>query len=333
MKKIMLILALCAISAAASQLKSDEFVLFIPSIAYDLDNESIAAEVKAYVYEKERLLGVTSAFAALLDIDMDALSEAEKKRLYERSALFRIDYESGKEFFIKFEDGAVQKMPKTKDGKSDMSVKLKKPANYKINFQVHVPKYPINAAKGFALYAENEGISAVFDIDDTIKNSNVLDKKALLANTFLNKYESVEGIQKIFEYVRNLRADAYHYVSGSPVQLYPALQDFFHENNIPNGTFHLRDTTDLGDFMPSKEATIKHKKDNIEKFFNVYPKRKFILVGDSGENDPEIYADLQRKYPDKILLIIIHDLENSNGTSPRLKESFQGIDNNKLMFF
>ncbi|MDR2100774.1 MAG: App1 family protein, partial [Campylobacteraceae bacterium] len=78
---------------------------------------------------------------------------------------------------------------------------------------------------------------------------------------------------------------------------------------------------------------IKHKKDNIEKLFKAYPKRKFILVGDSGENDPEIYAALQKKYPDKVLLIIIHDLDKSDGNSTRLQNSFKGIEKNKLLFF
>jgi phosphatidate phosphatase APP1 len=64
----------------------------------------------------------------------------------------------------------------------------------------------------------------------------------------------------------------------------------------------LRDTTDLDDFIPNKEITVKHKKETIERLFSVYSKRKFILVGDSGESDPEIYADLQRKYPDRVLL-------------------------------
>lgn len=161
----------------------------------------------------------------------------------------------------------------------------------------------------------------------------MLDKKALLLNIFLYKYKTVEGVQKIFEYVKNLHTDAYHYVSASPVQLYPALQDFFHKNGIPNGTFHLRDAADLSNFMPNKETTVKHKKDNIEKLFKAYPKRKFILVGDSGENDPEIYADLQKEYPDKVLLIIIRDLGNNNGSSPRFQKSFEEIDKNKLIFF
>ncbi|MDR2100590.1 MAG: DUF2183 domain-containing protein, partial [Campylobacteraceae bacterium] len=251
MKKIILFLTLLAF-IESSELKSDEYVMFIPNIAYDADNKA-AAEVRAYVYEKERRLGTTSAFASLLGIDLDSVSNAQKQRLYERSALFRIDYEGGKEFFIKFEDGSLVKMPTTKDGKSAITVSVKKPLNHEINFEVSGAKYKSNTAKGFALYAKNEGVSAIFDIDDTIKDSNVLDKKALLINTFLNEYKSVKGIQNIFKYIKDLRADAYHYVSASPVQLYPALSDFFERENIPKGTFHLRDTTDLSDFIPNKE--------------------------------------------------------------------------------
>ncbi|MDR0579097.1 MAG: App1 family protein [Campylobacteraceae bacterium] len=320
-------------SLKASELKSDEYVMFIPSTAYNVDNKTIIVEINAYVYEKERRLGATTALASLLDIDIDTLNKTEKQRLYNRSALFRIDYESGKEFFIKFTDGSLVKMPKTNSGKGSIKVKLEKPLKREIDFEVYKPKHKANIQKSFALYPADEGVSAVFDIDDTIKISNVLDKKALLVNVFLNEYKTVDGIQKIFKHVQNLRADAYHYVSASPVQLYPVLKDFFEKESIPKGTFHLRDATDLNNFIPNKNTTIKHKKENIEKLFKVYPKRKFILIGDSGENDPEIYADLQRKYPGKILQIIIHDLENSNGTSLRFQKSFEGIDKNKLMFF
>ncbi|MDR2153019.1 MAG: App1 family protein [Helicobacteraceae bacterium] len=338
MRKNIAFFALCVYASVfavlnASELKSDEYVMFIPNIAYDLDDKTIAVQMEAYVYEKERRLGFTSALASMLDIDIEKLNDADKKRLYERTALFRIDYEGDKEFSIEFEDGSVYEAPTTDDGKSVATFEIKKPAKKYINFEVHNPQHKSNESKGFALYAKNSGVSAVFDIDDTIKDSNVLDKKALLVNTFLREYKTVKGIEKVFEHTRNLRADAYHYVSASPAQLYPTLSDFFERSGIPKGTFHLREATDLSDFLADKETTINHKKDNIEKLFKAYPKRKFILVGDSGENDPEIYANLQRKYPDKVLLIIIRDLDKSGGSSARLKKSFEGVNKNKLMFF
>ncbi|MDR2635416.1 MAG: App1 family protein [Campylobacteraceae bacterium] len=334
MKIKLLIFAACIVGALnASQLKSDEYVMFIPNIAYDSSNGTIEAEVRAYVYEKEMRLGVTTALVSLLDIDMDNLSAVEKQRVYARSALFRIDFEGDKDFSVKFEDESLAKMPKTIDGKSSATVKLKKTdkPKHEITFEVYKSKYPKNTQKGSVFYAADEGVSAVFDIDDTVKDSNVLDKKALLINTFVNEYKKVGNIQDIFDLTKNMHADSYHYVSASPVQLYPALKSFFEKEGFPRGSFHLRDTTDLSDFIADKETTISHKKTNIEKLFKSYPKRKFILVGDSGENDPEIYADLTRKYPDKVLRIIIRDLTKDN--EARFKETFKGIDKNKISFF
>jgi phosphatidate phosphatase APP1 len=299
--------------------------MFIPSIAYDIGNGTIEAEVEAFVYEKEGRLGASSALALALGIDMDNLSAKEKQRFYERTALFRIDFEGDKEFVVKFEDNSLHKMPKNKDGKSSAAVKLKKPKNTKreITFEVQEPKYPKNVEKGFALYSPADGVSAVFDIDDTIKDSNVLDKKALLINTFLNEYKIVDSIKEIFDLTKRSGADAFHYVSASPVQLYPELSRFFEKAGVPKGTFHLRDTTDISNFIALKQSTITHKKSAIEKLFKAYPNRKFILVGDSGENDPEIYADIYKTHPGKVLLIIIRDITDENKTSPRFKDMEQ----------
>ncbi|KAI7884280.1 hypothetical protein K492DRAFT_125198, partial [Lichtheimia hyalospora FSU 10163] len=49
-----------------------------------------------------------------------------------------------------------------------------------------------------------------------------------------------------------------------------------------------------------------------------FPKRKFILVGDSGERDPEIYRMLYDRFPDQIIKIFIHDV-----TSERAKRADQ----------
>ena len=49
-----------------------------------------------------------------------------------------------------------------------------------------------------------------------------------------------------------------------------------------------------------------YKLRQIEPLMKTYPMRKFILIGDSGEKDPEIYAELYRRYPGRIEQIGIH---------------------------
>jgi hypothetical protein len=322
-------------SLDASQLKSDEYVMFIPNIAYDVGNKTVV-EIKAFVYEKERRLGATTALSVFMGTDIDDLNESAKQTLYDRSSLFRVDFEGDKEFSIKFDDKSIYKMPKTKDGKSALTLTLpaSKSALKEIAFELYQPKYPQNRAESFALHPSSEGVSLISDIDDTIKISNVLDKKALIKNTFLNEFKATEGIKKIFNFaINDLNATAFHYVSSSPAQLYPPLKEFLDKEGFPKGSFHLRDTTDLSDFLADKKVSMAHKTTEIEKLFNAYPKRKFILTGDDGENDPEIYAALKRQYPDKVLLIIIRNVMPISENKARFDVTFQGIDKEKIIFF
>jgi hypothetical protein len=90
------------------------------------------------------------------------------------------------------------------------------------------------------LLVPEEGVSVVSDIDDTIKISNVRDKKALVANTFLKEYEAVGGMAEWYKSMAD-RGAAFHYVSASPWHLYPALRGFADECGFPAGTYHLKE--------------------------------------------------------------------------------------------
>ncbi|MDR0674616.1 MAG: App1 family protein [Zoogloeaceae bacterium] len=306
---------------ADNELEDDEYVRFIPGIAHDADDNAIEVEVNAFVYEKEDRPLVRLVLFALLDIDAEAITAQQKQRLKERSALFYLDFEGDKTFAVRFANGSVHAMPETRDGKSRGRFRLEKPKTpqREIRFAVDQPEFPANVEEGLAFYAAPEGVSAILDIDDTVKDSNVLDRKALMINTFLNEYRAVAGVGTILERLRE-KADAFHYVSASPIQLYPALREFFTRENFPRGSFHLREATDLRDLIPDREKLIAHKRQSIERLFAAYPQRKFILVGDTGENDPEIYAEFKRKYPDRVIEAIFHDITQEGQDSARFRD-------------
>ncbi|GHT90372.1 hypothetical protein AGMMS49545_03690 [Betaproteobacteria bacterium] len=310
----------------AAELKAGDHVLFIPGIAYDADGEQ-RAEVSAFVYEKEQMPGISRLFAAYLGVDLDELPPEQKERYDWRTGLFRADFKSGREFSVEFSDGSLHAMPETEDGKSTAIFKLApqgKPQT-KIPFAVHTPPYPESDSKSFVIYAAPEGVSIILDIDDTIKVSNVRDKKALLLNTFFNDYTPTAGIKALFAAFTQLENPAFHYVSASPAHFYPALAEFFAREQFPEGSFHLRDATDLRDLAPSRKKVIAHKTLAIEKLFAAYPGRKFILVGDSGESDPEIYATIKRKFPDRVLEIYIRNVTDEDADSPRFQKTYKGI--------
>src|SRR5690606_6523602 len=87
------------------------------------------------------------------------------------------------------------------------------------------------------------------------------------------------------------------YVSSSPWNLYDLLDEFFYLQDIPKGPFFLRDFgIDKDKFIVSGHE--EHKIVQIEKILSTYPDMKFILIGDSGEKDPEIFTNVVQAFPE-----------------------------------
>ena len=141
-----------------------------------------------------------------------------------------------------------------------------------------------------------EGLSVISDIDDTVKLTNVGDRRELLANTFLRQFRPVPGMVDLYK-EWHAAGTAFHYVSASPWQLAGCLAGFFEDSGLPAGSMHLslfrlKDTTPLGR-LPSKKRS---KRRSIERILTDFPGRRFVLIGDSGEKDPEIYTAVARRF-------------------------------------
>ena len=162
-----------------------------------------------------------------------------------------------------------------------------------------------------------EGRSVISDIDDTIKITEVLaGAKIVIRNTFFRHFATVPGMAKLY---RAFGDTAFHYVSGSPYQLFRPLAEFLFnaETGFPEGTFHLKTVRtnlltaasweDLQDFV-GEHGTFNQKVEQISELLTRFPQRKFILIGDSGEKDPEVYRAIQNKFPAQVEEIRIRDL-------------------------
>ncbi len=178
----------------------------------------------------------------------------------------------------------------------------------------------------------SRGVSVITDIDDTIKISNVLDKKELLRNTFLRPYRAVPGMARLFA-VWQARGAVFHYVTASPWQIYESLAGFTADNGFPEGVFHMRsfgfpfNFTSLLD--PADTVKIPHITTLMERF----PRHRFILVGDSGERDPEIYGEIARRFPGRVMAVYIRNVGNEEAGSPRLAEAFRDIGSTRWALF
>ena len=174
---------------------------------------------------------------------------------------------------------------------------------------------------------EPEGLSLVSDIDDTIKVTEVTaGSDVVLRNTFCLDFKPAPGMKEMYAGLGDV---AVHYVSGGPEQMFGPLYDYLitGPGGFPEGTFHLKffpknllmieTTRNLKRFVSSPlDVTYDHKLEEITRLMERFPNRQFILVGDSGEIDPEVYAEVRRKRGDQVKEIWIRDVINENTATP-----------------
>ena len=168
------------------------------------------------------------------------------------------------------------------------------------------------------------GLSVISDIDDTMKRSDVPCRSELLVNTFLREFESVPGMSELYRHWAEQGAK-FHYVSSSPWQLYQPLEELFRHAHFPPGSYHLRtlrlkDPRVISLLLPTRWG----KQRIIRSILRSFPRRRFILVGDSGERDPELYGAAARRYPERIARIYIRDLATRSMGRQRIRRAFRG---------
>jgi hypothetical protein len=178
---------------------------------------------------------------------------------------------------------------------------------------------------GEAQLLHETGLSVITDIDDTIKKTDVTSRRELLANTFLREFRPIDGMAALYRRWAECGA-AFHYVSSSPWQLYEPLRALCDAHGFPSGSFHLR-AFRLRDHMLSRVMLIRRpgKSAVIRSMVEMFPRRTFVLIGDSGEKDPAIYAAVARRHPEQIAGIFIRQLADRPLDIGRCTKIFRGI--------
>jgi phosphatidate phosphatase APP1 len=144
--------------------------------------------------------------------------------------------------------------------------------------------------------------AVVSDIDDTVVYSHVTNKLRMLLTIALSNARTRKPFAGVGAFYRALhaRVNPFFYVSKSPWNLYVPLAEYLEVQGLPEGPLFLRN---LGLRMPRD-----HKRAAISALLQAYPGLPFILIGDSGENDPEVYADIVRRFPQRIRVIYIRSV-------------------------
>jgi phosphatidate phosphatase APP1 len=142
----------------------------------------------------------------------------------------------------------------------------------------------------------------ISDIDDTVVDTGVQRKLRMLVSLALSNARTRKPLPGVAALYRALHrgVNPVFYVSKSPWNLYVPLVEYFAAQGLPEGPLFLRD---FGLRMPRD-----HKARTIAELFAAYPRLPFVLVGDSGEDDPEVYAALVRRFPERVRAIYIRSV-------------------------
>jgi len=196
-------------------------------------------------------------------------------------------------------------------------------------FQLALPEKDKRLFEGEIHFVDDAGIIVISDIDDTIKVTGVHDTRATLRNTFIKQFEAVPGMAALYRGWAETNHAEFFYVSASPWQLFAPLSEFIRSNSFPAGPFFLKNV-DIKDktFFAIFQGPELYKPGVIEPLMKQFPHRKFVLAGDSGESDPEIYGELARKYPEQVSRIFIRDLPDGTDHSERYRKAFEKVPAN-----
>lgn len=155
----------------------------------------------------------------------------------------------------------------------------------------------------------------ISDLDDTVIHTGITSLVLAAKLTFLENAKTrkpLDGVAGLYQALQQGSAgkpvNPLFYISSSPWNLYELLVDFLRLNEVPPGPLLLRDVgLDRTKFV--KEKGHGHKQEKALRLLDAYPELSFVLIGDSGQEDPAIYAEVARLRPGRILAAYIRDVD------------------------
>lgn len=167
----------------------------------------------------------------------------------------------------------------------------------------------------------------ISDIDDTVVYTGVANTAKMMWRLFAQGAESrmvFPGVSALYQAFYNgesgVQGNPLFYVSRAPWSIYQVLVEFFRMHRIPNGPILILREWGMkrGSVLPRRAKD--HKLDAIRQILALYDDLPFILIGDSGQRDPEVYTRILREHPGRITGIYIRDVSNDSRREAAIAE-------------
>ena len=166
--------------------------------------------------------------------------------------------------------------------------------------------------------APNADYGIISDIDDTILTTGAARLWEMLKVTFTQNAHTripFAGVSEFYDALRKgsdyILSNPVFYVSSSPWNIYDFQMEFLDAHQIPKGPLMLRDLGLSRDQLIAGSHR-DHKLKQIKHILEAFRDLRFILIGDSGQEDPQIYFEIVQKYPGRILTVYIRDVSGAD---------------------
>jgi hypothetical protein len=315
-----------------SDLHRDEEIVFFPSLPHRVrGGGGWECEIRGYVYEPEKRSLIVGLLRETLELKYVDMTDQEAATFAERARLFMVDNQRGRTIVVRVGEREHALGKSRPDGQFSGVIRLPDAelgttGTRTTQIQAVLLAGDPRRFLGQINLVERSGITVISDMDDTVKATQVRDRKVLLRRTFLEPFKPVPGMAEVYRAWADKSGAQFCYVSASPWQLFLPLSEFVKSNGFPSGAFHLRKFRWKDQsFLSLFESPERYKPAVIEPLLKQFPQRQFLLVGDAGERDPEIYAGLARRYPQQIARILVRDATGEPADSERYQNAFRGL--------
>lgn len=175
------------------------------------------------------------------------------------------------------------------------------------------PAQPVRATARALVPSPAARFGVISDLDDTVLRTDARRIDRILRQVLLGNVHTRLPFPGVAEFYAALHAgvpgvrNPIFYVSSSPWNLYDVLVDFLELQSIPPGPLFLRDWgISERELLPTGHGS--HKRAAIERILSACPTLPFILIGDSGQEDPEIYHRVVHDFPERIAAVYIRNV-------------------------
>ncbi|MCX8156827.1 MAG: DUF2183 domain-containing protein [Verrucomicrobiae bacterium] len=320
-------------------LKADEVVRLQPTAAHLATNAEGAifweAPLTVHVFEPEPRELMVGLFLRTLGITEEAYSPEQRRLAAERARGFLVDHQRGKKVRLLLAGQKADLGPTSSEGLATAWIRWPVGNQETVVLPVMVDTN-FTAGRSFTgmVHLVNaRGWTVISDIDDTIRDSQVLDRHALMQNTFCKPFVPVPGMAALYRQWQTDLGCVFFYVSGSSWALYDPLRDFVRANQFPEGVFELRRVYGDTSALQLLRTPQNYKLNTISTILERWPHRRYILVGDTGERDPEVYGLLARQYPAQVRYIFLRDVTNQPREHERYRKALEGVPPQRWFLF